>query len=157
MVEIYRPGIEFMRFGSAAGAIAERAEGLVATADVKPAGTLESKFGSMALVEFTLKKDQKRQCLGFARPYDRPRMQIVGWYCTSGPELMEREMVACALDRLTLVAAASDAKVGELFARAELKRTFCGQKSPLLYATPKLGPNAASGPEMKLRGRLSAR
>jgi hypothetical protein len=156
-VEIYRPGTEFIRFSGAGPEIAERTEGLVNAIDIKPVGMLDSKFGSLSLVEFALNKNPTRRCLGFARPYDRPRMQITGWYCTSGPELIERDTVACALDRLTLLAAASDAKVGELFAHAELKRNFCGQKSPLLYATPKLGPQAAASPDVKLRGRLSAR
>ena len=45
-------------------------------------------------------------------------------------------MIACALDRLTLIAAGSEPKLGALFARAELKRTFCGQNSVFLAATP---------------------
>ncbi len=157
MVEIYRPAIEFTHFGGAQEEIAARMDGQVDGVTFKPAENLNSKFGSVSLVEFGVKDEPVRQCLGFVRPFDQPRIQILGWYCTSGPELIDRGVIACALDRLTLLAAGSDARVGELFARAELKRTFCGQRSPLFYATPKLGPSAPLGPETKLRGRLSAR
>ncbi len=157
MVEIYRPGTEFTRFANATREIAARTDDLVAAKNIKPAEVLESKFGAMSLVEFTATPDGARQCLGFVRPFDRPHLQIAGWYCTSGPEIIERNVIACALDRLTLLAAGSDATVGELFARAELKRNFCGQKSLLLAATPKRGPGPTFTPKIKLRGHLSDR
>ncbi len=156
MVEIYRPGTESTRFDSAQSEIAAQTDGLVSAMAVKPAGSMDSKFGPVSLVEFTVKAEPLRQCLGFVRPFDQPRLQILGWYCSSGPELIERDLAACALDRLTLLAAGSDARVGELFARAELKRNFCGLRSPLFAATPKLGPSTALAPETKLRGRISA-
>ncbi len=157
MVEIYRPGIEFTRFQSVAREIAARTGNLVAAKDMKPAEALDSKFGAISLVEFSATPDGSRHCLGFARPFDEPHLQIAGWYCMSGPELIERNLVACALDRLTLVAAGSDAKVAEMFARAELKRRFCGQRSPLLASTPNHGPGPGFAPKIKLRGSLSAR
>jgi hypothetical protein len=157
MVEVYRPGTEFTSFADAAREIAARTEGLVAAKAVTPADALDSKFGAVSLVEFAAAADGSRQCLGFVRAFNHPHLQIAGWYCTSGPELIERNVIACALDRLTLLAAGSDAKVGELFARAELRRNFCGQRSILLAATPKHGPGPAISPEMKLRGRFSAR
>ncbi len=156
MVEIYRPGGEFTPFGAAEDEIAARTDGLTDATAIAPAGEMDSKFGSVALVEFTLKSKPMRQCLGFARAYDRPRLEILGWYCSSGSEWVERDLAACALDRLTLMAAGSDPKIGELFARAELKRTFCGQRSPIIAATPRLGPSAALVPDMKLRGRIAA-
>jgi hypothetical protein len=157
MLEVYRPGSEFSHFASAAQEIAVRANDAVAAKSIKPADAIDSKFGSIPLVEFSPGKDSARQCLGFARPFDHPRLQITGWYCSGGPELIERNVIACALDRLTLLAAGSDAKVGELFARAELKRNFCGQRSVLFAATPKHGPGPSQAPETKLRGRLLAR
>jgi hypothetical protein len=56
-----------------------------------------------------------------------------------------------------LLSAGGDEKVGQLFAGAELKRNFCGQRSILLAATPKHGPGPSISPEMKLRGHFSAR
>jgi hypothetical protein len=43
----------------------------------------------------------------------------------------------CALDRLTLLSAGSEPKVGALFAEVELHRSFCGQRDPILAETPK--------------------
>lgn len=140
MVEVYRAGREVRRFDAAEIEIAARLEG-VGAGKLKPAGTMETKFGPVALVELSLAKPA-RQCLGFARAYDRPRLQILGWHCTGGAAPVERDLAACALDRLTLLAAGSAPKVRELFARAELKRNFCGQRSHLLTPTPKLGPSA---------------
>lgn len=141
-VEIYRPAAEFQRFKAPEREVAMRAEG-VSPRDIKPAGTMESKFGTVSLVEFSLPRPE-RQCLGFVRAFENPPLQILGWHCTKGPEPVERDLAACALDRLTLLAAGSEPKVRELFARAELKRTFCGQRSHLLAATPKLGPAGAA-------------
>jgi hypothetical protein len=62
-------------------------------------------------------------------------------------------MVACALDRLTLISAASDPKLTALFARAELKRNFCGQTSVFLAATPRRTDWIEAPRDPKLRGR----
>jgi len=45
--------------------------------------------------------------------------------------------LSCPLDRLTLLAAGNDSKVGALFAQAELRRNFCGQRNILMAPTPK--------------------
>ena len=156
MIEVYRPGGEFMPFGAAEDEITARTGGLADATAITPLGEMDSKFGPMALVEFTLKTEPQRQCLGFVRAYGEPRLQILGWYCSGGIGSAERDLAACALDRLTLMAAGSDPKVGEMFARAELKRTFCGQRSPIIAATPRLGPSAILVPDMKLRGRMAA-
>jgi hypothetical protein len=78
-------------------------------------------------------------------------MQIAGWYCSAGREVVDRAMVACLLDRLTLVN--GDAKLHEMFARAEVKRTFCGQRNPILAATPEREEQAAKLRSV-LRGRM---
>jgi hypothetical protein len=54
-----------------------------------------------------------------------------------GADFVERSTLACALDRLTLLSAGSEAKVGALFAQAELNRSFCDQRNSLLAPTPK--------------------
>jgi hypothetical protein len=101
-----------------------------------------------------------RHCLGFAHAFANPALQIAGWYCSPGAEIVDRATVACMLDRITIVVA--DTALDAFFARAELKRTFCGQRSPLLAATPGHEPGLAqpvslSLKSLKLRGRLSAR
>ncbi len=96
-----------------------------------------------------------RHCLGFVRAYDDPRLQLSGWFCRGG-ESIRRSTLACALDRLTLLSAGSEPKVGALFAQAELNRSFCGQHDPILAATPKyklLWKALATRPEPRRIGR----
>ncbi|HXX26703.1 MAG TPA: hypothetical protein VEJ40_08605 [Pseudolabrys sp.] len=135
-VEIYRPGNETRHFANPAAEIAAAAAGL---GPVQTAGkqTLDSKFGPLAIVPFETTKGTPRHCLGFVRAYDDPRLQISGWFCQGGSEFITQSMLACALDRLTLLAAGSEPKVGALFAEAELHRSFCGQRDPILAPTPK--------------------
>jgi hypothetical protein len=179
--EIYRPGSAGERFMDAPSEIAARIVAFTVTDDVKAAGQLDTKFGTMSLVDFAiasgsplgrqaerLAKDQitghsqPRRCLGFVRPFDAPLMQVSGWYCSPGEEVVDRAVLACALDRLTMLSAGGDVALAMLFANAEVKRTFCGQRSPILAATPEhavqppLPRNATFG-ALKLRGRLSLR
>ena len=90
-------------------------------------------------------------------------MQFSGWYCSPGDEVIDRAMLACALDRLTMLSAGGDPDLAALFARAEVKRTFCGQRSPILAATPEhVTPvpqphDMRSMRSLKLRGHISMR
>ena len=153
MVEIYRPAVASDRFLDASSEIATRIVDYAVTDDVKPDGQIDSKFGPVPLVDFAVApQDHERRCLGFARPFNQPAMQIAGWYCSAGHEVVDRAMVACLLDRLTLVN--GDAKLAEMFARAEVKRTFCGQRNPILAATPEREEPSAKL-KSALRGRLS--
>lgn len=136
-VEVYRPGVEQPRFADPRTEIKNAAAGLEpadVTSDSEP---LATKFGPVSVVTFTTTKTPLRKCLAFVRGYDDPRMQIYGWFCQGGSELIERSTLACALDRFTLLAAGSEPKVGALFAQAELNRSFCGQRNSLLAPTPK--------------------
>jgi hypothetical protein len=160
MVEIYRPAVASDRFLDASSEIATRIVDYAVTDDVKPDGQIDSKFGPVALVDFAIAPQgptsgpipgHGRRCLGFARPFNQPTMQIAGWYCSAGHEVVDRTMVACLLDRLTLVN--GDAKLHEMFARAEVKRTFCGQRNPILAATPEREEQFAKL-KSALRGRM---
>ena len=135
-VEIYRPGSESAAFGNPADEVLARAGDLKPDEAVRSDEELGSKFGPFAVVEFSTAQPPPRRCLGFVRAFDDPRLQISGWFCQAG-EFVERSTLTCALDRLTLLAAGSDPRVGALFAQAELHRSFCGQRSPLLAPTPK--------------------
>jgi hypothetical protein len=141
-VEVYRPGGEFSGFFSAERELASRFAGMEPRA-FESAGFMNTKFGDVDLVTFALKP--QRPCLGFVRTNDEPVLQIIGWYCVSAA-VPEPEVAACALDRLTLIAAASEPELRALFARTELKRNFCGQRNHLYAPTPKLGPAAARPP-----------
>jgi hypothetical protein len=157
MVEIYRPAAASDRFIDASSEIATRIVDYAVTDDVKPDGQIDSKFGPVQLVDFAVApQGHERRCLGFARPFNQPTMQIAGWYCSAGHEVVDRAMVACLLDRLTLVS--GEAKLAEMFARAEVKRTFCGQRNPILAATPEreesIAPQQTSKLKSALRGRM---
>jgi hypothetical protein len=155
VIEIYRPGNAPEHFIDPASEVAARLVGLNVTDDVKAAGSIESKFGPVPLVDFAVAPAGKeRRCLGFASALGEPAVQIAGWYCSAGDEVVNRASLACALDRLSIISAGGDDKLAELFAGAELKRTYCGQRSPILAATPERRQHLASSQPAKLRGRI---
>lgn len=153
-VEIYRPGSEPVGAAEAAAVIADGAAALgpvLRSIDE----LLVSKFGPLNIVSFHTSIGVPRHCLGFVRAYDDPNLRISGWFCQDG-DFVPRSTLACALDRLTLLAAGSEPKVSALFAQAELNRSFCGQREPLLAATPKykvLWEALATRPEPRRIGR----
>ncbi len=149
-VEVFRTGEAHEHFIDAESEIAARLVEFNVADDVKPASQIDSKFGPVVSVDFALASHGKeRRCLGFARPFDQPAMQIAGWYCTGSNGAVALGTVNCILDRLTIVSAAGDGILGALFAHAEIKRTFCGQRNPILAATPER--EAPVGPGRKLR------
>ena len=136
-VEIYRPGAETPAFAEPKAEIVESAAALGPVEAMSADEPLASKFGPLSIVGFATSKGVSRHCLGFVRAYDDPRLQLSGWFCQGGAEFIERSTLACALERLTLLSAGSEPKIGALFAQAELNRSFCGQRDPILAATPK--------------------
>ena len=114
--------------------------------------TIETKFGAIRVEAFTDDSpDGPRSCLQFSRTFEEVRLELSGWFCNAGPELVERGALACALDRLSLLAAGGEPKLATFFARAELKRSFCGQQHVFLAATP-VQPNwieAARDPKLR--------
>ncbi|TAK46834.1 MAG: hypothetical protein EPO23_14360 [Xanthobacteraceae bacterium] len=151
-VEIYRPGGEIAGFGPAATAIAERA-GLSGPDRVQAAGVVGSKFGPVGLLGFDGDSPEAAQCLGFMLPFESARAAVTGWFCGANAAAV-RTLAACALDRLTLVAAGSDARLAELFARAELKRGACASSGqPVVAQANADWITAPDAPQ--LRGRLA--
>ena len=71
--------------------------------------------------------------------------------------IVDRAALSCILDRLTLLSSGSDQNVAEIFARAEVNRKFCGQRDPLMYATPKRPGSSDNAASLKLRGTLASR
>jgi hypothetical protein len=155
-VEIYRPGNEIRRFTGPKSAITSQAIALGPVAVRHDGETLTSKFGPLDVVPFETSKGTPRHCLGFVRDYDDPMLQLSGWFCQGGADFIERATLGCALDRLTLLSAGSEPKVGALFAKAELNRSYCGQHDPILASTPKyklLWKALAHRPEPRRLGR----
>ena len=155
-VEIYRPGSELRRFVDPEAEITAGAAAL-GPVDIKRVDEpLASKFGPLTIISFSTSTGTQRSCLGFVRAYSDPRLQLSGWFCQGGSEPIGQSTLACALDRLTLLAAGSEPKVGALFAQAELNRSYCGQRDPILAATPKyhlLWKALANRPEPRRIGR----
>jgi len=121
---------------------------------------VESKFGTFSTFDFVASPQRApRQCLGFMRAFEQPRLAITGWHCRAALEIIDRSVVACALERLSLVMAASEPKVTELFARAEQHRKPCGQKpSVLARLSNTFQRDWLAAPAMpKLRGYLAAK
>jgi hypothetical protein len=115
--------------------------------------SIDTKFGPVR-VENVI--EEGRNCLRFSRKFEELRFEISGAFCNAGLELVDHGMVACALDRLSLLAAGSEPRLATLFARAELRRDFCGQRSVFLAATPKRTDWIDASRDPKLR-RTAAR
>ncbi len=126
-IEIYRPGAESPGFTPASLEIGARTA-LWNVRDVQADGVIDSKFGPVSLVAFSSKAAGKSlNCTGFARSFDDPQLQLSGWICGGSAQTSGRQAAACVLNRLNLLAAGSDPKLAELFARSELKRQAdCG-------------------------------
>ena len=149
-VEIYRAAEPTEPFMDPDSEIAARIVGFTVIDDVKAAGRIDSKFGAVPLVDFAISADgRQRRCLGFARAFVQPSMQIAGWYCSPGEEIVDRAALACMLDRLTILSAGGDPRLDVLFAHAEVKRTFCGRRNPIFAATTE-----RSGSITRRHGRL---
>jgi hypothetical protein len=146
-VEIYRPGAEADQAGENASVPELRLSASVV------GRMIDTKFG-LAIVEPVMESGLRgeRRCLRVTNAFDDPRLVITAQFCNPGPELVDRHMAACALDRLTLISAASDPKLTALFARAELSRNFCGQDSVFLAATPRRTDWIEAVRDPKLRG-----
>jgi hypothetical protein len=157
-IEIYRAGAELKTFAGTASEIAVRVADLHPAGPIMAAGAIDTKFGHLPLVDFTIQPvGGERRCLGFAHTFAEPLTQIAGTYCRSGPELVDRRVLACALDRLTFTGGSTEPKLAELFAEAETRRHFCGHNGPLLAAFAKPVGWLDSAPVPPLRGQLAAR
>ena len=176
MVEIYRPGAGSERFIDAPSEIAARILPASPSPTRQTGRQHRQQIRLRALVDFAIAVRAASRIRAKIRALPSragasalpvrsttPVMQIAGWYCSAGDEIVDRATLACALDRLTILAAGGDPKLAGLFARAEIERTFCGQRSPILAATPERaristaprGAKLARG--IQLRGRLPQR
>jgi len=69
--------------------------------------------------------DAAQACLGFVKRLDEPKLHVSGWSCQNEALPARRAAISCMLNGLVLLTAGNDAKLAELFARAELKRGSC--------------------------------
>ena len=120
-LEIYRPGGEFSPSEPPLPQIAAPAGGR----ELEAAGVIDSKFGTVMLLQPAGTAGDARSCLGFVKHLDDPRLQISGWSCQGDAVPTRRAAIGCILNQLVLLTAGNDPKLAELFARAELKRGSC--------------------------------
>jgi hypothetical protein len=155
--EVYRVGDEVEDFGRTVDDVRALAAEHGRISTMQTAMPLPSKFGNLQAFEFGIGPFNSYKCIGFVRNSDTPRVQIGGLSCNMNL-LVDRSAISCALDRLTLMSAGSAPELARLFAQAELKRSFCGQRDHLLYATPKR-PGAETthiaDAKPRLRGRIA--
>ncbi|MFZ5691301.1 MAG: hypothetical protein ACOY5F_08590 [Pseudomonadota bacterium] len=155
--EIYRAGDETGDFGGAVDEVRALAAEHGRVSVMQTAMPIPSKFGRFQTFEFGIGPFSGYKCIGFVRNFDTPRLQIGGLSCNMNL-LVDRSVISCALDRLTLMSAGSAPDIARLFAQAELKRSFCGQRDHLLYATPKRPGSDAThsvASKPRLRGRIA--
>jgi len=126
LIEIYRPGKELERFGDPASEVAARTGGARRTIRAAAERAVPEQIRPHRDVRVHRRgRGATAQCLGFVRNTDEPLLQIAGWYCRGGIEVIDRNPLSCAFERLSLVMAASEPKVTKLFAEAELARKLC--------------------------------
>ena len=123
-LEIYRPGEESDQVGSAAGYLAARMDP-AGPRELEAAGIIDSKFGAVTLFRRVGGTEAARSCLRFFKHVDEPKFRLSGWSCLGEDLPARRTAIGCILNRLILLTAGNDAKLTELFAHAEIRRSDC--------------------------------
>ena len=123
-LRIDRPGVDLSPSASAT-VLAEAGLTSLPRAEAHAAGSIESKFGPVQLFSLTDHAGTATSCLGFAKVFDRPSLRMAGWSCQGETAAARRRAIGCLLNRLVLLNASGDARLAELFARAELRRRDC--------------------------------
>jgi hypothetical protein len=152
-IEIYRPGSELEQWPNPTNPFA------AADMDLRLNGLepIGSKFGPLLLLETNAPLDGRTErCLGVTHDSTNPRIELSGRLCTPGPEVLDRGLLACAMDRLTLLAAGSDPGTAEFFAKAEVRRHFCG-KNPNIGAPVRHLDGGKAGTKAAMRTGLFVR
>jgi hypothetical protein len=159
-VELYRPGTEGEAIADPLDAVATLAGDSKIDAELSETpSTIKTKFGELSVIDMNVAgADGARACVAVAGAWDDPRFGLVAWWCNAGPEMVPHGQLACLVDRLTLMSAGGDDRLASFFAKAELKRNFCGEAGPIVAATPKriddwISQKAAP----QLRGRIAGR
>jgi hypothetical protein len=148
-LEIYRPGQEIDQVGSAAGYLALRMDP-AGPRELEAAGIVDSKFGAVTLFRRVGGTEAVRACLRFFKHVDEPKFRLSGWSCLGEDLPARRTAIGCMLNRLILLTSGNDAKLTELFAHAEIRRSDCATSgAPALSADWVMG---ADNPH--LRGAL---
>jgi hypothetical protein len=90
-----------------------------------PAEGLATKFGVMEASETTLSESSEsseRACLAFRFAHQDIGFRAAGWMCPPQGQAMDRQELACTLERLSLIEAGNDETLKLLFAHADRQR-----------------------------------
>jgi hypothetical protein len=148
-LEIYRSGGELSASEPASADIAARIDP-TGTRELEAAGVIDSKFGTVTLLQPAGAADAASSCLGFIRRLDQANLRISGWSCQGESLPARRTAIGCMLDRLVLLTSGNEPKLAELFAHAELRRGACSAGG-----TPAGSADwVTSAENPRLRGRL---
>jgi hypothetical protein len=132
-LEIYRPGAEYGSLTAARAELAGRIpapDSRVQGAELESAGSIESKFGTVALLRRAGSSlGATPPCLGFLKRIDGPALQISGWSCRGGALATRRAGIDCMLSRIMPLGSPNEPKLAELFAHAELQPGSCASLS----------------------------
>jgi hypothetical protein len=159
-IQLYRPGTEGEVIADPLDAVAALAGDSKIDAELsETASKLTTKFGELSVIDMNVTSaDETRACVAVAGAWDDPRFGLVAWWCNTGPEIVPHGQLACLVDRLTMMSAGGDDRLASFFAKAELKRNFCGVAVPILAATPKRPDDWISQKTApQLRGRIAGR
>ena len=148
-LEIYRPGDEIDQVGSAAGYLAARMDP-AGPRELEAAGIIDSKFGAVTLFRRVGGTEACPRLPPIFQARRRAEIPLSGWSCLGEDLPARRAAIGCMLNRLILLTAGNDAKLAELFAHAEVRRSDCATSgAPALSADWVMG---ADNPH--LRGAL---
>ena len=159
-LSLYRPGAEGLAKPDPLQAAAELAADSGINADLQvTSGKLQTKFGDLPAVNMRVHvRDGWRNCLAVSGAWTDPRLGIVAWWCSPGPEMVALGEFACLLDRTALMSAGGDDQLAAFFARAELRRNYCDSRSSFITPTPRMVTDWIDASRTPgLRGLLSAR
>ena len=131
--------------------LARRASGaaLAVVRSTPPEG-LATKFGVMEVSEATLSDNSERLCLGFRFSHHEIGFRIAGWLCPAQGQAMgqaiDRQELACTIDRLSLAEAGNDEPLKNLFAQADRQRIGGCTPAPIVDSLePRSGEGAPNG------------
>jgi hypothetical protein len=122
-----------------------------------PAEGLATKFGAMETSEATLSDALERTCLGFRFAHREVGFRLLGWLCPAKGQALDRQELACTLDRLSLLESGNDEALKTLFAQADRQRIDGCTPAPISRVEPRKNGRSASRPSRRAGTALTGR
>ena len=135
--------------------------GLAVMRSAQPAA-LPTKFGTAESAEVVLSAASDRSCHALRLAHPAAEFHVLGWLCGAQGRAVTQRELTCLLDRLALTpAAADDAELKALFARAETQRHAVCAPQPVASmrkaAAPARAPKRAHKPARAAEPRATIR